>query len=58
MTENNSTDSKNDTPDIKPIRSEAMASKSNRPIGGASMLFTATLGFINLGLTLLELDFN
>ena len=49
MTENNSTDSKNDTPDIKPIRSEAMASKSNRPIGGASMLFTATLGFINLG---------
>ena len=49
MTEDNSTDSKKSTPDIKPVRSEAMVSKSNRPIGGASMLFTATLGFINLG---------
>ena len=49
MTEDNSTDSKKSTPDIKPVRSEAMASKSNRPIVGASMLFTATLGFINLG---------
>ena len=49
MTEDNSTDSKKSNLDIKPVRSEAMASKSNRPIGGASMLFTATLGFINLG---------
>jgi len=49
MTENNSTDSKNRTPDIKPVRSEAMSNRSNKPLGGASMLFTAALGFINLG---------
>jgi hypothetical protein len=49
MTENNSTDSKNQTPDIKPIRSETMSGRNNKPVGGASMLFTAALGFINLG---------
>ena len=49
MTENNSTDSKNHTPDIKPIRSETMSGRNNKPVGGASMLFTAALGFINLG---------
>jgi hypothetical protein len=49
MTENNSTDPTDQTPDIKPIRSEAMSNRSKKQAGGASMLFTATLGFINLG---------
>tara|TARA_B100000809_G_scaffold240948_1_gene263727 strand:- start:60 stop:767 length:708 start_codon:yes stop_codon:yes gene_type:complete len=49
MTENNNSDSTEQTSDIKPVRSEAMSNITNKRLGGASMLFTATLGFINLG---------
>jgi len=49
MTENNNSDSTEQTSDIKPVRSEAMSNITNKRLEGASMLFTATLGFINLG---------
>ena len=49
MTENNNSDSTEQTSDIKPVRSETMSNITNKRLGGASMLFTATLGFINLG---------
>ena len=49
MAENNTPDSTEETSDIKPVRSEAMSNRGGKRVGGASMLFTATLGFINLG---------
>ena len=49
MTENKLTNPTDKTPDIKPVRSEAMSNRSSGRVGGASMLFTAALGVINLG---------
>ena len=37
------------SPDIKPERSEALAPKKNRNIGGSSLLFVSVLGLLNLG---------
>ena len=46
------------SPDIKPVRSETLANKKNRNIGGSSLLFVSLLGLLNLaGLVILGLWF-
>ena len=46
------------SPDIKPIRSETLANRKRRNIGGSSLLFISFLGLINIvGLVVLCLWF-
>ena len=46
------------SPDIKPIRSETLANRKRRNIGGSSLLFISFLGLINIvGLVVLGLWF-
>jgi hypothetical protein len=58
MVDRNQTNTNKETKDITPQRSEAISNRKGTSVGGASMLFTATLGFVNLtGLVLLTIWF-
>ena len=58
MVDKNSSNPTEEPKDIRPVRSETISSRSRKSVGGSSMLFTATLGFINLaGLVLISFWF-
>jgi hypothetical protein len=58
MVDKNSSNPTEEPKDIRPVRSETISLRSGKSIGGSSLLFTATLGFINLaGLVLISFWF-